>query len=120
MRGGATIICPPRGATGTVPRMPNTFPNAPAAACRVELSVNRRRIEATLPVTATLAELLRERLHLTGTKVACNQAACGACTVRLDGTAVFACHTLALQAHGRDVVTIEGLAPNDALTLLQQ
>lgn len=68
----------------------------------------------------TLAEFLREGLALTGTKIACNQAACGTCTVVLDGQAVLACHVLAAQADGCQVQTIEGLADGDELHPLQQ
>jgi aerobic-type carbon monoxide dehydrogenase small subunit (CoxS/CutS family) len=91
-----------------------------ASMCTVALSVNGRPIEADVPVWGTLAELLRDALQLTGTKVACNQAACGACTVRVDGDAVFACHTLAWQVHGARVQTIEGEAVGGALTPLQR
>ena len=66
----------------------------------------------------SLLDLLRERLHLTGTKVGCNQGACGACTVLVDGRRVLACLTLAAQADGREVTTIEGLG-GDALHPLQ-
>jgi aerobic-type carbon monoxide dehydrogenase small subunit (CoxS/CutS family) len=88
--------------------------------CRVALTVNGGAVDVDVPACATLAELLRDVLGLAGTKVACNQAACGACTVRLDGGAVFACHTLALHARGSDVLTIEGLARDGVLTALQQ
>ena len=57
----------------------------------------------------SLLDLLRERLHLAGTKVGCNQGACGACTVLVDGERVLSCLTLAVQADGRSVTTIEGL-----------
>ena len=57
----------------------------------------------------SLLDHLRERLHLTGTKVGCNQGACGACTVLIDGQRVLSCLTLAAQADGREVTTIEGL-----------
>jgi xanthine dehydrogenase YagT iron-sulfur-binding subunit len=57
----------------------------------------------------SLLDLLRERLHLTGTKVGCNQGACGACTVLVDGNRVLSCLTLAAQVDGRAVTTIEGL-----------
>jgi xanthine dehydrogenase YagT iron-sulfur-binding subunit len=57
----------------------------------------------------SLLDLLRDRLHLTGTKVGCNQGACGACTVLIDGERVLSCLTLAVQADGRSVTTIEGL-----------
>lgn len=58
----------------------------------------------------SLLDLLRERLHLTGTKVGCNQGACGACTVLVDGERVLSCLTLAAQVDGRAVMTIEGLS----------
>jgi xanthine dehydrogenase YagT iron-sulfur-binding subunit len=58
----------------------------------------------------SLLDLLRERLGLTGTKLGCNQGACGACTVIVDGARVLSCLTLAIQADGRRVRTIEGLA----------
>ncbi len=58
----------------------------------------------------SLLDLLRERVGLTGTKLGCNQGACGACTVLLDGERVLSCLTLAVQASGRQVRTIEGLA----------
>jgi xanthine dehydrogenase YagT iron-sulfur-binding subunit len=98
---------------------PDALP-APSERCRVALTLNGRAVEVTLPASTTLAGLLRDHLGLTGTKVACNQAACGACTVRVNGDPVFACHTLALHAHGAEVQTIEGVAQGCALTPLQQ
>lgn len=86
----------------------------------VRLVVNRRPAIQTVPAHASLGELLRDGLGLTGTKIACDQAACGACTVLLDGRAVFACHTLAAQVDGATVTTIEGLSRDDALDPLQQ
>lgn len=69
----------------------------------------------------SLLDLLRERIGLTGTKLGCNQGACGACTVLLDGERVLSCLTLAVQASGRQVRTIEGLAGEGGqLHLLQQ
>lgn len=67
----------------------------------------------------SLLDLLREDLHLTGTKVGCNQGACGACTVLVDGERVLSCLTLAVQADGRFVTTIEGLANADGPHPLQ-
>ncbi|MCW2221019.1 2Fe-2S iron-sulfur cluster binding domain-containing protein [Bradyrhizobium japonicum] len=61
----------------------------------------------------SLLDLLREHLGLTGTKLGCNQGGCGACTVIIDGDRVLSCLTLAVQADGREVRTIEGLAPKD-------
>jgi xanthine dehydrogenase YagT iron-sulfur-binding subunit len=69
----------------------------------------------------SLLDLLRERLGLTGTKLGCNQGGCGACTVIVDGERVLSCLTLAVQADGRDVRTVEGLAAdNGSLHPLQQ
>jgi carbon-monoxide dehydrogenase small subunit len=61
----------------------------------------------------TLSYLLREKLGLTGLKVPCDQGACGACTVLLDGKAVLSCMMLAVEANGHEVVTVEGLSPDD-------
>jgi carbon-monoxide dehydrogenase small subunit len=67
-----------------------------------------------------LADLLRDDLALTGTKVACDQAVCGACTVLIDGVPTAACATFAWQAEGRRVLTIEGLARDGRLDPVQQ
>lgn len=67
----------------------------------------------------SLVDLLREQLHLTGTKIGCNQGACGACTVLMDGERVLSCLTLAVQADGRTVTTIEGLSSHSGLHPLQ-
>ncbi len=69
---------------------------------------------------ATLAEFLRDKLQLRGTKIACDEAACGACTVLIDGRAAFACHTLVAQLGGSSVETIEGLACEGRLHPLQE
>ncbi len=68
----------------------------------------------------SLLDLLREGLHLAGTKKGCNQGACGACTVLVDGERIVSCLALAVQYNGRQVTTIEGLADGDALHPLQQ
>ena len=68
----------------------------------------------------SLVDLLRERLGLHGTKKGCDQGACGACTVLIDGERVLSCLTLAVQADGRSVTTIEGLGEPGALHPLQQ
>ena len=78
--------------------------------------------EADLPADprVSLLDLLRETLHLTGTKKGCNQGACGACTVLADGERIVSCLALAVQFEGRSVTTIEGLAGEDGLHPLQQ
>jgi xanthine dehydrogenase YagT iron-sulfur-binding subunit len=73
------------------------------------IRVNGTDVEPPADARLSLLDLLRERLHLTGTKVGCNQGACGACTVLIDGRRVLSCLTLAVQADGRSVTTIEGL-----------
>jgi aerobic-type carbon monoxide dehydrogenase small subunit (CoxS/CutS family) len=74
-----------------------------------ELVVNGERHELDLPATTSLAEALRDEIGLTGTKVACNEGHCGACTVLIDGAPALSCITLANRLAGREVTTIEGL-----------
>jgi aerobic-type carbon monoxide dehydrogenase small subunit (CoxS/CutS family) len=71
--------------------------------------VNGERHELDVSVDASLADALRDEIGLTGTKVACNEGHCGACTVLVDGTPVLSCITLAHRIGGREVTTIEGL-----------
>ncbi|HEX5449848.1 MAG TPA: (2Fe-2S)-binding protein [Gaiellaceae bacterium] len=75
----------------------------------VELVVNGGRYELDAPVGTSLAEALRERIGLTGTKLACGEGHCGACTVLVDGKPALSCITLAHRLDGREVTTIEGL-----------
>ncbi|UHD45738.1 2Fe-2S iron-sulfur cluster-binding protein [Aureimonas altamirensis] len=83
------------------------------------IRINGADVPAPDDARVSLLDLLRERLHLTGTKVGCNQGACGACTVIVDGERVLSCLTLAVQAEGRTVTTIEGLGSPDHLHPLQ-
>ena len=82
--------------------------------------VNGRTEELAIPPNRTLLEVLRDELYLTGTKEGCGTGNCGACTVILDGHPVLACLTLALEAEGSEVLTIEGLGANGELHPLQQ
>jgi len=86
------------------------------------LEINGRRAQLSAEPRTTLLEILRDHLDLTGTKNVCEMGECGACTVHLDGVARYACLTLALEAVGRRVTTIEGLTPTEggALHPLQQ
>jgi xanthine dehydrogenase YagT iron-sulfur-binding subunit len=79
----------------------------------VTLRVNGRSERLGLDSRVTLLDALREHLGLTGTKKGCDQGACGACTVLLDGKRVLSCLTLAAQCDGREVTTIEGLSGED-------
>ena len=74
-----------------------------------ELRVNGGSYIVDVPVETSLAEALREEIGFTGTKIACHEGHCGACTVLLDGTPVLSCITLAHRVDGREVTTIEGL-----------
>ncbi len=80
---------------------------------RLHLLVNGRTHEVEVEDRWTLLEVLREKLDLTGAKRGCDRGECGACTVLLDGRPVFACHLLAVQARGRAIETIEGLAARE-------
>jgi xanthine dehydrogenase YagT iron-sulfur-binding subunit len=86
----------------------------------VTLQVNRRVRRLLLDSRVTLLDALREDLGLTGTKKGCDQGACGACTVLLDGRRVLSCLTLAAQCDGRVVTTIEGVAPAGRLHPVQE
>ena len=86
----------------------------------VEVTVNGRRYRETVEPRLLLSDFLRGRLGLTGTHVGCEHGVCGACTVQLDGVAVRSCLLLAVQADGAEIVTVEGLARNGALTPLQE
>lgn len=85
-----------------------------------DLHVNGESWNVRGPAAATLLEILRTEIGLTGTKRGCNQGVCGACTVLLDGVPVRACLTLAANVGERQVTTIEGMAPDGALSTVQQ
>ena len=86
----------------------------------VTLTVNETRHVLTLDPRASLLDVLRDRLDLTGTKKGCDHGQCGACTVLLDGRRIVSCLTLAVTKDGATVTTVEGLAKNGTLHLLQQ
>jgi len=85
----------------------------------MSLTINGEAVAPPADARVSLLDLLRERLHLTGTKKGCNQGACGACTVLVDGERVLSCLALAVQYDGRAVTTVEGLANGDDLHPLQ-
>lgn len=86
----------------------------------VEVTINGTRHRVNVESRTTLAELLRLELGFTGTKEGCNDGMCGACTVLIDGLAVRSCLVLAVQARGRSITTIEGLAQDGELHPLQE
>jgi len=85
----------------------------------VALTVNGRLHRLDLDPRTSLLDALREHLHMTGTKKGCNQGACGACTVLVDGRRINSCLTLAVMQQGTRITTIEGLADGDTLHPLQ-
>ncbi len=80
---------------------------------RIRVTVNGTAYEKVVPVRLSLADFIRDHLHLTGTHLGCEHGVCGACTVSLDGRSARSCLTLAVQADGADIVTIEGLRDQD-------
>jgi carbon-monoxide dehydrogenase small subunit len=86
----------------------------------IHLAVNGRAVELAVPPHALLLDVLRDRLDLKGAKRSCDTQVCGACTVLVDGLAVSACTYLAVEAEGRTLLTVEGLAEGEALHPLQR
>jgi carbon-monoxide dehydrogenase small subunit len=86
----------------------------------ISVTVNGVQTEVAVAPNTTLADMLREQLGLTGTKKGCEMGDCGSCTVILDGRPVNSCLVLAMQASGRTVTTIEGLASEKGLHPLQE
>ena len=86
----------------------------------MRFSINGRELEAEADIRTSLLDLLRDHLGLTGTKKGCNQGACGACTVLVDGERINSCLALAVQYQGRRITTIEGVGAVGTLHPLQQ
>jgi xanthine dehydrogenase YagT iron-sulfur-binding subunit len=95
----------------------NTTP-APVTG-KVALKVNGQRYELALDTRTTLLDMLREHMHLTGTKKGCDQGQCGACTVIVDGRRINSCLSLAIMHEGAEITTIEGLGTPDRLHPMQ-
>ena len=108
LAGGAGLAFTDRGQT--------VGPDAVA----MDLKINGSHSTVLADPRATLAQVLRDQLQLTGTKVVCDRGSCSACTVWLDGTPVNSCMTLAIEAQGREITTIEGLAKGEELHPLQE
>jgi carbon-monoxide dehydrogenase small subunit len=89
------------------------------APVHISLEVNGERVDADVLPRQNLADFLREHLALTGTHVGCEHGVCGACTVRVNGDIVRSCLTLAVQAQGASVETIEGLSDSGEIADLQ-
>lgn len=111
----ATGLVKPRAGKAAVPPLVEGLSYVP-----VELKINGRRYALTIEARRTLADVLRTELNLTGTKIGCDRAECGACTVIVDGRAMYGCSLLAVNVQGREIETIEGLAKNGRLHPLQE
>ncbi|MFB6285742.1 MAG: (2Fe-2S)-binding protein [Candidatus Bipolaricaulia bacterium] len=85
----------------------------------IRLTVNGDRYDLSVEPRTTLLDALRDELGLTGAKKGCDQGTCGTCTVLVDGKAIYACMTLALECEGREIETIEGMSTEDELHPIQ-
>ena len=86
----------------------------------IQLTVNGKKFDLAVEPRMTLAEAIREKLHLTGTKIGCDRGACSACTIMMNGKPVVSCLSLAVDADGAEITTIEGLANGDQLHPVQE
>jgi len=120
------IVSPPVPPHGTVIALGRCCPHIAIigeslqAGDPMPITINGREAALATDPRTSLLDLLREHLHLTGTKKGCNQGACGACTVLVDGERILSCLALAVQYEGRSITTVEGLASDGALHALQQ
>ncbi len=115
---GATVAASTVVSFATPAMAQSTDAAAPSTA--ISVSVNGVRHEIDVEDRWTLAELLRDVIGLTGTKIGCDRSECGACTVLMNGAPVYSCSQLAVWADGAEIRTVEGLARNGELTPLQQ
>jgi xanthine dehydrogenase YagT iron-sulfur-binding subunit len=114
--GAASLAAIPHAAAQTAPPATNVVESTR----RIRFVVNGEAKELTLDPRQSLLDVLRETLDLTGTKKGCNQGACGACTILVNGKRIVSCLTLAAMHDGATIETIEGLARNNALHPLQE
>ena len=117
---GATVVA---GAAATALGIPAASAQQTgniSARTAITLVVNGARHSVEVEDRWTLAELLRDRLDLTGTKIGCNRSECGACTVLMNGQPVYSCSQLAVWAEGASIQTVEGLVRNGQLSPVQE
>ncbi len=116
---GSTVVI--HGLKAGLPeKAPQESPPPHAEKVPLTLTVNGKKMTVLVNPDISLADLLRNQLQLTGTKIVCNHGECGACTVLLDGKAVYSCHMLALDAADKEVITIEGLLDGEELHPIQK
>jgi len=115
---GAMVGAVSAGVAGKVPAAPQTVLGP--GPVDIQLDVNGKLLRLSIEPRVVLADALRERLGLTGTKIACSRGACGACTVLVDGDPACSCLLLAAEVQGRKITTIEGLAGDGRLAPIQE
>jgi len=86
----------------------------------IQLTINSKQIEKTIPTHLRLLDFIRDELHFTGTKEVCGEGECGACSVILDGKIVNSCLIFAVETDGSEITTIEGIAKDGELSEVQQ
>ena len=87
---------------------------------RIKFTVNMKEYDMDVDPSYRLIDMLRDKLHLTGTKEGCGEGECGACTIIIDGDAVNSCLVLAIQVRGKNILTVEGLGKDGELDILQK
>ena len=121
---GAAVVAPAPGAAATTPGQANGTgqpggavqpsgagqASGPVAEKQIALKINGHTYKVVAQARATLADLIRYQIGLTGTKIGCNRAECGACTVVMDGKNVYSCTQMAFASQGKEIMTVEGLA----------
>jgi len=86
----------------------------------IKFNLNGRAVQVSVPPTMTTLTMLREKLDMTGAKLACGEGECGACTVKIDNRTINSCLMFAVDCDGRDIQTIEGLGSVKGLEIMQQ
>lgn len=116
--GAAVATVVPSSGSAQVPETRSAITET-GTALHIEMTVNGTPLAIQVDSRASLLDLLRERLGLTGTKKGCDHGQCGACTVHIDGRTAVSCLTLAAKADGRDITTIEGISADGDLHPMQ-
>lgn len=114
--GGSLVL---GGVAGAVPAANDDVREFLEGAEPLTLTVNGQKHRVLVEPRTSLAALLRHHLGLTGTKIVCGRGECGGCTVIMNGKAIYSCHTLALDAAGKEVLTVEGLLSGEDLHPVQ-
>ena len=117
---GATVVAGAAATALGIPVASAQQTGSITARTAITLVVNGARHSVEVEDRWTLAELLRDRLDLTGTKIGCNRSECGACTVLMNGQPVYSCSQLAVWADGASIQTVEGLVRNGQLSPVQE